>query len=173
MKYIKHFESNIGEEYGIPPPEIESVPGFEGGTIDPEDDDAYEDLDGVLKSDKERYQDFLKITKERNFKETEDELIINIYRLWHDFYMSIYENEKHYKSFLRKELIGKYISQGYFDILTGKVYTGIIDGVGFIFDDELCIVSFRLRNLPITNNGCCKKHITIDKLKSDANKYNL
>ena len=70
MKYLKYFESIRDEYPGMfaprkPEDMPQTVPGFEGGTIDPNDDYIYQDSEtGVPnnpRTDKERYQDFLKI----------------------------------------------------------------------------------------------------------------
>ena len=181
MKHIKTFES-IRDEYPEmfapkkPEDEPQEVPGFEGGTIDPEDDDRWRDS---KKSDKDVYQDFLKITRERNIQETEDEIIINMKRLWNDFLMTIYDSQKHYKKFLRDELVGKYISKGYINLLSGDLskkyveYEGIIKEIGFIFDGESCFEEFQLEGHKRIKNGFVEDFITIDILESDASKYNL
>jgi hypothetical protein len=174
MKHLKYFES-IRDEFADmfaprkPEDEPQEVPGFEGGTIDPDDDCWRDDKT----SDKDVYQDFLKVTKERNFQETEDEIIINIKRLWEDFLMTIYNSKKHYKKFLRGELVDRYVSKGYKDIMTDEPYEGIIRFVGFFFDGDSCFVEFQLKDHKKIKNGFVEKFITIDKLKSEANKYNL
>lgn len=175
MRYIKSFES-IRNEYPDmfaprdPRDEPQPVPGFEDGTIDP--NETRKNSKGI--SEKDRYKDFLKITRERNVQETEDETIINMKRLWHDFYMSIYESKEHYMSFVRRELIGKYISKGYRDILFNNInYEGIIKEIIFNFDDDNCYEEFQLNCQKWIKSGYCENFITLDKLKSDANKYNL
>jgi len=183
MRYIKSFESIRDEYAGIlaprdPKDEPQLVPGFEDGTIDPNEDRTY----GNDKSEKDRYKDFLKITRERNFQETEDETIINMKRLWHDFYMSIYEAKEHYMSFVRRELIGKYISKGYRDyfrrrcVLDDIYYEGIIQNIVFNFDGDNCYEEFQFTawgDKKWIENGFCEDFITIDKMKTIANKYNL
>jgi len=185
---FKTFES-IRDEYADmfvprkPEDEPQEVPGFEGGTIDPNDNEIWLDYEtGVpnnTKSDKDRYKDFLKITKERNFQETDDEIIINMKRLWEDFLMTIYEKQEHYKKFLRDELVGKYISKGYKDLLNGNLskkyveYKGIIKEIGFTFDGDDCYVEFQLKGHKKIKNGFVGDFITIDKLETDANKYNV
>ena len=174
MKYIKTFES-IREEYadmfgslsakGSP----QAVPGFEGA-IDPNDDEIW---GNNKKSEKKMYQDFLKITKERNFEETEDEIVINMKRLWHDFYMTIYNAKDPYMDFVKKELLGKYLSKGYRDLLTGKLYEGIINRIVFNFDGDSCYVEFQLNGQEWIKDGFCEEFITIDILESDASKYNV
>lgn len=174
MRYIKSFESIRDEYAGMfaprkPEDMPQPVPGFEDETIDPDDDEIWRDNG---RSDKDIYQDFLKITKERNFQETEDEIIINIRRLWWDFYMSIYGAKEHYMEFVRNELMGKYISKGFRDLFTGKFYEGIISRIVFNFDGDNCYEEFELNGVWI-KDGFCEEFITIDILKSDANKYNL
>lgn len=175
---FQEFES-IRDEYPEmfaprkPEDEPQVVPGFESGTIDPNDDEPYDILGDEGKSDKERYQDFLKITRERNFQETEDKIVINIRRLWYDFYMTIYEARKHFSKFLIELLIGQYISKGYRDLLTDIKHEGIIEKIGFEFDGDNCFVGFKLKNQPLVKNGFCEDFITIDKLKSNVEKFNL
>lgn len=175
----KHLDESIRDEYADmfspikPEDEPQVVPGFESGTIDPNDDTPYDILGDEGKSDKERYEDFLKITRERNIQETEDEIIINIRRLWYDFYMTIYYPKDHYMKFLRQELLGKYISKGYRDLLNGKVYKGVINRIIFNFDGHNCYEEFQLNEYDWIKDGFCEDFITIDKLKTDVNKYNL
>ena len=56
-------------------------------------------------------------------------------------------------------------------------YEGIINEIGFLFDGDNCFVEFRLKGYPwqdmTKDNFFCKEFITIDKLKSDVEKYNL
>ena len=185
MKYIKTFESIRDEYPGMfeprkPEDEPKPVPGFEDGTIDPNDDEAWRDdqrNNGELVSDKDRYKDFLKITRERNFQETEDETIINMKRLWYDFYMSIYEAKEHYMEFVKRELIGRYISKGYRDLMTDAHYEGIIKEIIFNFDGDRCYEEFQFTTIQgggnWIKNGFCENIITLDKMKEAANKYNL
>jgi hypothetical protein len=177
MKYLKYFES-IRDEYADmfaprkPEDEPQPVPGFESGTIDPNDGEIWGDN---KISEKEMYQEFLKITRERNFKETEDEIIINMKRLWEDFLMTIYEQQSHYKKFLRDELVGKYVSKGYRDYLRSneEEYEGIIKEIGFLFDGDSCFVELQLKEHEKIKNGFVEDFITIDKMKTTASKYNL
>lgn len=145
----------------------ETVPGFEGGTIDPEDDEPWISKWGDKeKSEKEQYQDFLKITRERNFKENSKEITINLKRLYEDFYMSIMNPRKHFKEFLDKELIGKYISSG-FD------HEGIIKKIIYVFDDYSAWLVLEIENIEYDDTLFCENSITIDKFKTTASKYNL
>lgn len=186
MKYIKSFESIRDEFPGMFPPEKEedlpqTVPGFELGTIDPDDHEIYNfEGDGhIQKSDAESYKTFLKITKERNFIETPTEIKINLKQLYHDFYMSIYNHYKHFKKFLNDELLGKYVSDGFFSIFTNDdnepedFFQGIIEKISIIFDGHSAFVNFKLKNQAYSENNMCGHFITIDKIKSNANKYNL
>jgi len=175
MIYLKYFEDSIKDEFpGMFEPEKyepEVVPGFENGTIDPEDDEPW---DHNEKSEKQLYkEDFLPLVRERNFQEDEDEIIINIKKLWEDFMMSIYAAPKHFKIFLNKELTGKYISSGFIDLLTQEPFEGTIEGIGYLFDGNSCFISFKLKGHPKREDGYCEEYITIDKLKSTANNYNL
>jgi len=180
MKYLKKFENYDlrGEYPDMFEPRTEEdepqiVPGFEDGTIDPDDDEVYHISSEV--SEKEQYENFKKITKERNFKETNNEIIINIHKLYHDFYMSIYNPNKHYSKFLREEIIGKYISDGVIDFMTDIKYHGIIKGLNFQYINESALVSAELVGIDELKyeNSICMNIITIDKLKTNANKFNL
>lgn len=171
------FESIRDEYPGMfnprkPEDEPQSVPGFENGTIDPDDDDVGGGGWLPSVSDKERYQDFLKIIKKRNIKETKNQIIINLKRLWHDFYMSIYNPQKYYRNFLIKELVGKYVSKGFKGIMDEKNYKGIIEDIEFNFDDDSCYINLKLEDQP-KNLNFCEDFITIDKMKTDAKQYNL
>jgi hypothetical protein len=146
-----------------------NVPGFESGTIDPEDEVPYND--GV--SDYESYKKFLIVTRKRNMKETDTEIIINLKRLYEDFYMSIYNSREHFRTFLKKELVGKYISKGFEDIVHDIKCEGIIDSVHIMFDDYSAFVNFTLKGQAFSEYASCKNKIVIDKIKSEANKYNL
>ena len=179
IKKFKEFENyDLRGEYGdIFEPRKEadipqSVPGFEYGTIDPDDDEdpIYGD-----KTEKEQYENFKEIIKERNFKETNDEIIINIHKLYYDFIMSIYNPNKHYSKFLREEIIGKYISDGLIDIMIDEKYSGIIKGLNFQYVNESALVSAELVGIDELKyeNSMCNDIITIDKIKSNANKFNL
>ncbi len=151
----------------------ETVPGFEDGTIDPEDNDIY---DG--ESDKERYKDFLKITKERNIKETNNEIIINLKRLCEDFYMTIYNSSEYIKEFLNPLLLGMYISDGFGEIYNSDDYDdviieGIIEDIRYMFDDYSTFVDLKLKNSDFSNILTTNHTITLDKVKSEVVKYNL
>ena len=181
MKYIKNFEGIRSEFPGMFAPLAEednpkNVPGFENGTIDPYDDEVYgEPVDEI--SQKEQYKTFLKLVKERNFEETEDEIKINLYKLSQDFCMTIYSFQKHLHFFLLDELKGKYISDGFYNILKDEDnIEGIIENVySMYYDDEKCSILFnlKLKGIPTFDDTSCKNIITIDKLKSSANKYNI
>jgi hypothetical protein len=186
MKYLKSYESIIDEYPGMFPHRKEedmpqTVPGFELGTIDPEDNEPYNFKgDGYIEiSDAESYKKFLKVTKERNFIETPTEIKINIKRLYHDFYMSIYNSNKHFRNFLNDELLGKYISDGYFSIFTDDnnapvdFFEGIIEKIYIVFDDYSAIIWFKLKDQEYSENNICSEFITIDKIKSISNKYNI
>jgi len=155
MKHLKYFESE----------EFDFVPGFENGTIDPEDPDEKQD-----------YIRFLKITKERNFVESDNEIKINLKRLYNDFNMSIYMHTKHFKNFLNNELIGKYISDGFMNIMTNEYYEGIIKKIYISYDNDFknsVFINLALENLTFDDDDFCKNIISINKIKSTANKYNL
>jgi len=184
MKYLKKFENyDLRGEYGdmFEPRKEEDipqdVPGFESGTIDPEDDEVYHNLHSDFNelSEKELYEKFKIVTKERNFVETKDELKINISKLYHDFYMSIYNPNKHYSKFLRDEIIGKFISDGAVDFMTDIKYSGVIKGLKFQYVNESALVSVELDGVEELKfeNSMCSKIITIDKLKTTASKFNL
>lgn len=183
MKYIKSFESIRDEFPGMFPPEKkedlpQTVPGFELGTIDPEDDEIYNfEGDGNIQiSDAESYKTFLKITKERNFVEDKKEIKINIRRLYHDFYMSVSNARKYFSKFINEELLGKYISDGFFyleDDSQKTYFTGIIEKIYLMFDDYSVFINFKLRNQKYSEFNMCDSIITIDKKKSVANRYNL
>jgi len=177
---FKLFES-IRDEYADmfaprkPEDMPQSIPEFQDGTIDPDDDEPWSEIHMKNKTnDKIIYEkEFLPLTKKRNFEETEDEIIINMTRLWHDFYMSIYGAKDHYMEFVRNELLGKYISKGYRNILTDEHYEGIINRIVFNFDGDSCFEEFQLNGQSWIENGFCEEFITIDILKTDANKYNV
>ena len=182
MKYIKQFEG-FREEYPgmfgpVKPEDIpQTVPGFEGGTIDPEDDEVYTDPYGNIKfsdkSDKERYEDFKTITRERNIYETPDEIIINLKKLYHDFIMSIYNPNKHYMEFVNDELIGKYVCDVK-DFMKDENIEGVVQKIEYNFNDNFSILSFKLKNSDSNiNDNVASDIITIDKLKSSSSKYNL
>jgi len=177
MKHIQKFENLFRSEYPDmfeprkPEDEPQDVPGFESGTIDPEDDDIYDNI-----SDKERYETiFLKLVKERNFEETTDEIKINLHKLGQDYCMSIYQATKNLRKFLKDELIGKYITDGFVDVMKDNDVRGIIEDIIFINIDSDCdsLINFKLKNIPRTENTVCQNIITIDKKKSIEGKYNL
>ena len=188
MRYIKMYEEyeGIESEYpGMfapkdPKDEPQSVPGFENGTIDPDDDEVYGEPFGDI-SDAESYKTFLKIIKERNFEETDNEIKINLHKLGQDYCMSIYDPTKHLKKFLNNELKDKYISEGFYDIMEDipdTNYThikGIIERVIVSYYNNQCDAFFRLKlkGKPLSEDTLCKNIITIDKLKSEANKFNI
>lgn len=185
MKYIKTYES-LREEYPdfYPPLKPEdlpkSVPGFESGTIDPEDTDPWKFNDETHEAESERYKDFLKIVKERNFIDTGDEIIINLKGISQDYCMSIHNFPKHLKKFLEDELIDKYISEGLIDLMSDN-YTqvqGIIKKILLHFiDSHDCSATIDFKVYPkqhhTANNTVALNTIKIDKLKSNVNKYNL
>lgn len=182
MKYLKKFES-IRDEY----PDMfeplsdeekpEFVPGFEDGTIDPDDTEGWTDMEGYFHEPQSKdYEKFLKITKERNFEETNTEIKINLYKLSQDFCMSIYNHHKHLYKFLNDELIGKFISDGFYNILTDYKIKGLIEKVFITYhDDKGCYNFFnlKLKDLESTDHTSCHNIITIDKIKTEQNKYNL
>jgi len=187
MKYLKTYD-NLSEEFPIEPrkPEDEpqSVPGFELGTIDPDDDEIYdfgENFGEIKISEAESYKTFLKVVKERNFKEDKDFITINMSRIGEDYCMSIYNFNKHLKKFLNEELKGKYVSNGFRHIIQDKEYEGIIDNVVLVYVDGFkCSVLFslKLEGVEYDDDFCCDKFITIDKFKSsdvwkDSNKFNI
>lgn len=176
MKYLKTFESIRDEYPGMfsEREEIESVPGFENGTIDPDDDEVYPGLGDI--SQAEEYKKFLKIVKERNFEETPTEIKINLNRIGQDYCMSIYNYSTHLMKFLNDELVGKYVSNGFENIMTDENIEGIIKNVFLTYKDSFNCSNFfslSLINTPKSENNYCKSFITIDKSKSEANKYNL
>jgi hypothetical protein len=186
MKYIKSYESIRDEYPGMFPPKKEedipqTVPGFELGTIDPDDNEPYNFKgDGhIEKSDAESYKTFLKVTKERNFIETSTEIKINIKRLYQDYYMSIYNYHKHFRKFLNDELLGKYVSDGFFSIFTNdnnepdKFFQGVIERIYIIFQEDYAFINFKLKNQEYSEDNMCGDFITIDKIKSTANQYNI
>lgn len=184
MKHLKNFENyDLRGEYGdIFEPRKEedmpqSVPGFETGTIDPEDGEVYHHLDSNFSeiSEKEQYENFKEVTKERNFIETKDEIKINISKLYHDFYMSIYNPNKHYSKFLRDEIMGKFVSDGVIDFMTDIKYYGVIKGLKFQYVNESALVSAELEGIEDLKyeNSMLSNIITIDKLKTKTSKFNL
>jgi hypothetical protein len=189
MKYIKNFESIRDEYPGMfsprnPEEEPQSVPGFEDGTIDPDDNETYdglEDLFGEI-SDAESYKIFIKTTKERNFEENETEIKINLNRLGQDYCMSIYNPDKHFSKFLNDELRGKYISKGLINIMENipdldfTPIEGIIEDVKVHINGGDCssYTNLKLKGIKFDrDHTICQNIIIIDKLKSSANKYNL
>lgn len=181
MKYIKSFESIRDEYPGMfeprkPEDEPQSVPGFESGTIDPDDDVVYGDIYGAV-SEAEEYKTFIKVTKERNFIETKDEIKINLKRLYHDFMMSIFNCNKHYRKFLNDELICKYVSDGFTNMFDDEKlgdYKGIIEKIYIMFDGDSAFVNFDLKGHEKSEDTTfCENIITIDKVKSMASKYNI
>jgi len=179
MKHLKKFDNySLSSEYpDMFEPEKEDdipkcVPGFDGGTIDPDDDG---DTIYNEKSEKEQYEDFKKLVKERNFTETSTEIEINIKKLYHDFYMSIYNPNKHFKEFLYNEIIGKYLLDSVVDFMSGQVYSGIVKKIGYQFDTYSALVAVEFENntdLQL-DNSLCSSVIIIDKLKSVTNKFNI
>jgi len=192
MKYIKKFENYIQNDFEgmfapkAPEDEAQSVPGFELGTIDPDDDEIFDfgENSGEIKiSEAESYKTFLKVVKERNFEETEDEIKINVHKLGQDYCMSIYSPTKHINKFLNDELKGMYISKGLYDIMEKNVedvnnftpIEGIIESIKVHYYNNQCDAFFnlKLKGSPYSEDTMCNNIIIIDKLKSEANKYNL
>ena len=90
--------------------------------------------------------------------------------------MTIYNSKKHFEKFLNKELIGKYISKGFRDILQDTSYEGIIKYINVYYDDYTAFVNISLKNQLLNKfqyDKLCDDIIIIDKMKSIANKYNL
>jgi len=191
MRYIKNFES-IREEYpGMfepikPEDEPQEVPGFDRGTIDPEDDEVYHDIDPMFDemSEKERYETiFLKLVKERNFIETPTEIKINLRKLAHDYCMSISHASKHLKKFLNDELRGKYITKGFVDVMNSEPddeiagnIEGIIENVISVNIDNQCsaLINLKVKDSNIDkDNTICTDSITIDKKKTMFNRFSL
>lgn len=181
MKHLKTFESIRDEFPGMfeprkPEDRPKSVPGFEGGTIDPDDDDVYGD-DNT--SDKERYKTFLKVVKERNFEETENEIKVNLKRIDQDYCMSIYNYNKHMLKFLNEELSGMYIADGLINVMNDFNIEGIIEEIvisyhnGFDYSDLFNMRIKQARGQGTSDDWVCMETLTIDKIKSSANKYNL
>lgn len=179
MKYLKNFESIRSEFPDMfspidPEDEPQSVPGFETGTIDPDDNEVYPGFDTV--SQAEEYKTFLKIVKERNFQETPTEIKINLKKIGEDYCMSIYNYPIHLKKFLNNELVGKYISNGFQNMMTDENVEGIIKRVILTYHDSNdCSNHFSLElvDQPFSENNYCKSVISIDKTKTSANKFNL
>ena len=182
MKFIKTFEDSFRDEYpGMFAPEKEEdkpqlVPGFESGTINPEDTKPWEFNGVVYEPESYKYKEFLKIVKERNFQDTKDEIIIDLKRLSQDYCMSIYNWTKHIREFLKDELVGKYISKGFKNILTDENIEGIVDDVIFFYvssHDCMAFFNLKIKNRKLDDNESCDNLIVIDKIKSLTNKYNL
>lgn len=176
---FKKFESIRDEYPGMFAPEKEEdkpqiVPGFEIGAIDPEDTDPWIDFDGnEHEAESEQYKKFLKITKERNFKETDRYLKIDTLKLYHDFYMSIFNSRKYYSEFLRNEIMDKYLVDSVKDY-NGNLYSGIVEYITFIFDDYNAFIDdIRFKNIKLPKLIEIDFVITIDKLKTTSNNYNL
>ena len=187
MKHLKKFESIRDEYPGMFEPISEEdkpkdVPGFDGGTIDPDDDEVYGEPFPEI-SQKEQYETiFLKLIKERNFDESTSEIKINIHRLGQDYCMSIYNAPTHLKKFLNDELIGKYISGGFVDVMedydiddTKGNVQGIIERVISVRIDSMCnaSVNLKIKGYSKTSYTTCLNVITLDKEKTNMNKYNL
>jgi hypothetical protein len=184
MKHIKKFENySLRSEYPNmfepikPEDEPQSVPGFEIGTIDPEDDEVYTDPYGNIKfnekSEKDRYEDFKRVTRERNFYETPEEIVINKKKLYHDFIMSIYNPIKHFKEFFNNEILGKYI-YGVTDFMNDIEIEGVVEKLSYIFTGNSVLISAKIQNCnKKIDETMLKETVTIDKLKSSSNKYNL
>ena len=192
MKYIKTFEDMESEYSGMfapkkPEDEPQQVPGFELGTIDPEDDEVYDfgENSGEIKiSEAESYKTFLKIVKERNFEETKTEIKINLHKLGQDYCMSIYNPSPHLTDFLNDELNGKYICKGFINMMEDVDVTdddnftyikGVIERVNLYYYNNQCdaIFNLKLEGIPFSTNTMCNNIITIDKLKSEVNKFNI
>lgn len=187
MKFIKKFDNySIRSEYPgmfepIKPEDLpQTVPGFESGTIDPDDDEIYLDDDGKplfsKKSEKEQYEDFKKITTERNIKENSEKIEINLKKLYHDFYMSIYNANKHYKKFVNDLLLGKYISKGAYDIISVNYdnIEGIITDIKIMFLDYSPAINLKIKDVDVDMDNIFTHDIVIiDKIKSTASKYNI
>ena len=167
-----------------PEDEPQEVPGFKG-TIDPEDDEVYHDIDPMFdkKSEKEQYETiFLKLVKERNFVETPTEIKINLRKLAHDYCMSIYHASKHLKKFLNDELRGKYISEGFVDVMNSEPddksagnIQGIIEKVISIIFDNRCdaLINLKVKGSNINKDDTICTESIIDKRKSMINKFSL
>lgn len=182
MRHLKKFEDSFYDEFPFVerPASPDSVPGFEDGTIDPYDDEEYEILGKKYKSGKQEYEKFLKIIKQRNFQETKEYITINIEGIVNDYCMSIYNYKEHIMKFLKEELIGKYIIEGFKNILTDETYQGIIEDVICLYINDFdcsMFFSLELKNQNIGNSYgldiSCNSTIKIDKMKTDSNKYNL
>jgi len=152
--------------------EPQIVPGFEGGTIDPNDDEEWNIGGKKYKTGKESYIDFLKTTKERNFKESDKFIQINIKKLYHDFIMSIYNPKNHFTKLIDDELINKYIVNSISDY-DGGIYNGIVTDINYIFNGNSVFLEITLKDQKLPNLVYNENIITIDKVKSSANKYNL
>jgi len=194
MKYLKYFESELSDirsEYKYSKKSSpEYLPGVNGGTIDPEDDEPWERGD-IIESDKKTYEKFLIAAKKVFFKETHDEIIIDLENLDGTFCISVSNYPKHIVKFLNDELAGKYIVDGFIDfwdtsetpfpdMSTGGDdvnLEGIIDEIYIEHADTFncnSIYNIRLKDKDTnSNHTLCRNKLKIDKLKSEVNKYNL
>jgi hypothetical protein len=174
---FRYFESIRDEYPGLFSPikdedRLKVVPGFEDGTIDPSDDEEYYGK----KSDKDRYKDFIALIKKRNFIETPDSIKINMKGINFDFYMSIYNWNRYFYEFIRSELLGKYLIDGYYRSNSRGVdnnLEGIIEEVYVLVDSYNAFVDFKLKDTEVDEFTFCRDFITIDKLKTDYYKYNI
>jgi len=168
MKYLKTYEG-LRSEY----PELfsplkeedlpKTVPGFEGGTIDPEDSDEVKDCNK-----------FFKLTTERNFVINGDTIEINLKRLYHDFYMTIMNCHKHFKKFIEEKLLGEYLIKGCVNALTDEEYEGIIEKIVEVhFDEYDAMISAKFKNKDYSEYTVFNDTIVIDKIKSIGNKFGL
>jgi len=190
MKYINNFENFESEYSGMfapksPEDEPESVPGFELGTIDPDDDEIYDfgENSGEIKiSEAESYKTFVKIVKERNFEETKTEIKINLHKLGQDYCMSIYNASAHLNDFLNNELKGKYIYKGFIDIMEDvpdsdsfTFIEGTIESINANYNNNQCDAFFniKLKDKPFSKNTMCNNIIIIDKVRTELNKFNI
>ena len=178
MRYIKTFESIRSANPDMFPPnkpedEPQVVPGFEDGTIDPADTKPWSFAGTDYEAESERYKVFLKVVKERNFTETQTEIVINLLGITHDYCMSISEFPIHMRNFLESELIGKYISDGFVDVMSTDIFDenynrieGIIEEV-FIYNvsshDCSALINFGLKDIKHSYNTVALNIIKIDK----------
>ena len=167
MKYLKRFEDvqlETQEDGKIDP----GIPGFETGGYDPEDSDETEIVKQIYKA-----------TYERNFIDKGDFIEVNMNRLYDDFYNHIYNCDKYYKIFLRDKLVGKYVCAGIVNIMEDdEKPEGIIDQVGFQMytDDDRyhrMLVTPKFKGQPRNDDLLMQEKITIDKIKSNSEKFGI
>jgi len=76
-------------------------------------------------------------------------------------------------SFLMLEAYGQEWNYFIDNISKGFKHEGIINQIMYIFDDYSAWLVLDLENVEYDDTLCCDNFITIDKIKSEANKYNI